>query len=246
MQPLELRALTRDERASLERLAHSRTAPARAVERARIVWEAHAGATAGEIAGRRGVDPQTVRRRLKRFNAQGVAGLEDRPRAGRPPTYPPEQVAEVIAAALTKPETLGLAFASWTLDRLAAYLAEQQGIAMKRTRLDEVLRAEGLRWRKHETRFGERVDREFAAIGKRGVIERRYTDPPEGSVALCLDELGPGSAKGFAGRAPVRAAAADQPSQRARQEIDYGRRSTTGGVGGATPSGRSGRRPARP
>lgn len=37
---------------------------------------------------------------------------------------------------------------------------------MKRSRLDEVLLTEGLRWRKEETWFGERVDPEFAA--KRG------------------------------------------------------------------------------
>ena len=166
MQPIEVRTLTADEAVALERLAHSRTAPTRAVERAQIVWQAHRGALAGEIAATCGVDPETVRRWVKRFNAQGLAGLEDRPRTGRPPTYPPAQVAEIIAAALTKPQALGLAFASWTLDRLVAYLAEQKGIAMKRTRLDEVLRAEGLRWRKHETWFGERVDPAFAE--KRG------------------------------------------------------------------------------
>ncbi len=83
MQRLEVRTLTDDERRALERLAHSRTAPARAVERARIVWQAHTGATAGEIAAGRRVDPETLRRWLKRFNAQGVAGLEDRPPSRR-------------------------------------------------------------------------------------------------------------------------------------------------------------------
>jgi transposase len=135
------------------------------VERARIVWQAHGGATAGEVATARSVDPETVRRWLKRFNAHGLPGLEDRPRRGRPPTYPPKQVAEIVAAALTKPQALGLDFGCWTLDRLVAYLAEQKGITMKRTRLDEVLRAEGLRWRKHETWFGERVDPAFAKKG---------------------------------------------------------------------------------
>jgi transposase len=51
----------------------------------------------------------------------------------------------VIATALTAPRTLGLPFASWTLDRLAAYLGEHKGIAMKRSRIDEILRQEGLR-----------------------------------------------------------------------------------------------------
>jgi transposase len=61
---------------------------------------------------------------------------------------------------------LGLPFASWTLDRLEAYLNEQKGIAIKRSRIDELLLSEGLRWRKQETWFGERVDPEFAE--KRG------------------------------------------------------------------------------
>ena len=72
----------------------------------------------------------------------------------------------MIAAALTRPENLGLPFASWTLDRLAAYLSEHKGIPIKRTRIDEILIAEGLRWRKQETWFGQKVDPEFAA--KRG------------------------------------------------------------------------------
>ena len=60
---------------------------------------------------------------------------------------------------------------------------------------------------------------------KKGVIERLYTDPPAGSVVLDLDEMGPESAKTFAGREFVHAAPGEhRPAERARQEIDYGRR----------------------
>jgi alkanesulfonate monooxygenase SsuD/methylene tetrahydromethanopterin reductase-like flavin-dependent oxidoreductase (luciferase family) len=65
-------------------------------------------------------------------------------------------------------EVLGLPFASWTLDRLAAYLHETKGIAMQRSRIGEILRREGLRWRQQETWFGERPDPAFAA--KRGPL----------------------------------------------------------------------------
>ena len=88
------------------------------------------------------------------------------PRAGRPVTYSPEAVSEVIATALTDPQRLGLPFASWTLDRLQAYLNEVKGIGMKRSRMNELLLREGLRWRRQETWFGERVDPDFAR--KRG------------------------------------------------------------------------------
>src|SRR5215813_15517162 len=111
----------------------------------------------------------TVRTWLKRYNTAGLAALTDKSGSGRPATYTPPQVTEVIATALTPPEHLGLPFASWTLDRLEAYLNEHRAIAIKWSRIDDLLLAEGLRWRTHETWFGERVDLEFAK--KRGVLK---------------------------------------------------------------------------
>jgi transposase len=163
---LILRPLTEEETHAIDRLAHSRTEPARAVERARIVWEARQGARVPAIARALGITEATVRLWLKRFNAEGVGGLKDAPRSGRPPVYDANEVGEVIAASLTKPDELGLPFGSWTLDRLTAYLQEQKGLGIGRTRIGEILRTEGLRWRTQETWFGERVDPDFVA--KRG------------------------------------------------------------------------------
>jgi transposase len=163
---LRIRPLSTEEYEQLRRLAQSRTAPARLVERAKIVWLASQGQRAPAIATALGLTGTTVRLWLKRFNVAGAAGLTDRPRAGRPATYTPEQVGEIVAAALTKPDALGLPFGSWTLDRLQVYLHEVQGVPIKRSRLDEILIAEGLRWRTQETWFGERVDPAFAQ--KRG------------------------------------------------------------------------------
>jgi hypothetical protein len=64
---------------------------------------------------------------------------------------------------------------------------------------------------------------------KKGAIERLDTDPPEGSVVVGLDEMGPESAKSFPGREPIRTGPGDAaegrlPAGRAKQEIDYGRR----------------------
>ena len=163
---LHVREVTTEEREAVKRLAHARTAPARAVERARVVLAALEGTPVEEIAVQLHLARNTVYLWLHRFAARGLAGLEDAPREGRPPTYTREQVGTIVATALTDPQTLDLPFQSWTLDRLAAYLSEQKGIAMKRSRLGEVLLTEGLRWRKQETWFGERVDPDFAA--KRG------------------------------------------------------------------------------
>jgi transposase len=173
---LQLRAVSEEERAAVKRLAHSRTASARAVERAQVVETALAGAAVEEIAVRLHLSRATIYLWLHRFEERGIAGLQDHPRGGRPPTSSREQVSQIIATALERPEKLGLPSASWTLDRLVAYLAEQYGITMKRSRLDEVLLSEGLRWRKQENWFGERVDPEFAA--KRGPSSSSTPLPP--------------------------------------------------------------------
>ena len=167
---IRLRELTPEEQQMIERLAHSRTAEARVVERARLIWHASQGLSVPTIAAELGLHAQTVRQWLKRFNRLGLEGLHDLPRGGRPATYTPEQVAEVIAAAVTDPQSLGQPFASWTLDRLETYLNEEKGIPIKRSRIDDLLIDEGLRWRQQETWFGERPDPEFAK--KRGPSKR--------------------------------------------------------------------------
>ena len=163
---LLLRPLTDEEVRDLRTLAHGQKVEARLRDRAPICWLSHQGTRVREIVTLVGIGDATVRHWITRFNAHGLAGLADAPRAGRPPIYTPEEIGTVIATSLTSPDDLGLPFGSWTLDRLAAYLNEEQGIAIKRSRIGEILQAEGLRWRTQETWFGERVDPAFAE--KRG------------------------------------------------------------------------------
>jgi len=157
-----LREFSPEERQALERLASSRTARARTVERARILLAIADGRRPSQVAQELGLSRPTVYTRLHRFNERGLAGLEDRPRAGRPHTYTAERRAEVIATALSDPKGLGLPFGCWTLHRLRASPDEQKGMPIKRSRISEILVGEGLKWRHQETRFGERVDPEFA------------------------------------------------------------------------------------
>lgn len=167
---LRIRELTGEEHDQIRRLSQSRTAPARQVERARILQLASQGHFVPAIAAQLQIGQDVVRLWLKRFNAEGLAGLEDRPRAGRPATYTAEQVGAVIATALTHPHELGQPFGAWTFVRLARYLNEDRGIAIQHSRIHEILHAEGLRWRQQESWFGARVDPDFAR--KRGRSRR--------------------------------------------------------------------------
>jgi transposase len=163
---LRVRVLGDEEAHGLARMTRSRRLGAGLVRRAQIVQQAvEEGLSAPEIAARMGLCGATVRFWLKRFNLHGLQGLEEDMRSGRPPTYSAEERSAVITAALSRPAELGLPFAAWTLDRLVAYLGEQ-GIGMRRSRVSEVLLAEGLKWHQEETWFGVRVDPDFTR--KRG------------------------------------------------------------------------------
>jgi transposase len=162
--------------------ARSRTLGAGLVRRAQIVLHALEGLKAPEIGARMNLGGVTVRHWLKRFNARGLQGLDEDVRTGRPPTYSAEQRSAVINTALTRPADLGLPFASWTLDRLVAHLAEQ-GLAMRRSRISEIFLRAGLKWRHEETWFGARVDPEFARKRGRSSSSTRPRRPAASSSA---------------------------------------------------------------
>ncbi|HEV2460353.1 MAG TPA: helix-turn-helix domain-containing protein [Ktedonobacterales bacterium] len=163
---LHIRPLTDEEQERLMHLSQSRTAAVRDVERARIILQSSQGQRVPAIARTLALCEPTVRLWIKRFNERGLAGLADAPHRCRPATYTREQVGLVVATALTDPQALGQPFACWTFARLAVYLQETQDLTMSRSRIHEVLQCEGLRWRTHETWFGQRVDPDFAV--KRG------------------------------------------------------------------------------
>src|SRR5258708_16672273 len=79
---LRVRELTPEEQDQIKHLSQSRTAPARWVERARIIQLAREGLRVPAIAGRLQIGEDVVRQWLKRFNTHGVAGLDDAPRSG--------------------------------------------------------------------------------------------------------------------------------------------------------------------
>jgi transposase len=79
---------------------------------------------------------ETVRRWLKRFQAEGIAGLYDRYRAGAPRKVTPAFRELLLFTVRRRPRSLGLPFSLWTCQRLADYLAEQTGIRVR----DETVR----------------------------------------------------------------------------------------------------------
>ena len=79
------------ERAQLESLGRKYTSPYRDVIRARIVLYAAASLTNDQIAARLDTPRQIVSKWRKRFFEERFAGLEERPRRGRPAGFPPQR-----------------------------------------------------------------------------------------------------------------------------------------------------------
>lgn len=161
-----LRPVNESEKWELERLSRSRTAARRQVERAQIILGWLAGQLPAVTAEQIGCHVTTVYYQLHQFNVRGLAFLEDAPRSGRPLHYDEHQRGQLVVTAKTKPETLGLAFGHWTLDRLVEYANTVLNIPISRSQLADVLTQEGLKWYQEKTYFSESPDPQF--VEKRG------------------------------------------------------------------------------
>lgn len=82
-------ALSPEQRQELEARARRYTLPYRDVVRAKIVLMAADGLDNDEIGARLDTRREIVSKWRKRFFEQGLAGLEERPRGGRPPVFSP-------------------------------------------------------------------------------------------------------------------------------------------------------------
>lgn len=145
--PLRLRSVTEEEALQLERLTCDQSTDSRLRARARVCWLSQCGQEISQIVTVTSLSDRTVRKWIKRFNGEGLAGLHDRDRSGRPPTYVREEIAEIVAASQSDPTALGLPFGHWTLDRLTTYVTQEKAVSLKRSRIGEILVAEGVCWR---------------------------------------------------------------------------------------------------
>ena len=112
--PLCLRPFTPEEKRVIAKLSRSQTASARLVERAKMLQLGSEGQSVPQIAEVLGLHEKTIRKWFKRFEQEGLAGLEDAPRSGAPSRYTVENKARVLQAARTRPSELGLPYGSWT------------------------------------------------------------------------------------------------------------------------------------
>ena len=167
MRPIRVEALPPDQLAELDALYHT-TRSARMRTRAQIVLlAAEQGMVAAQIAPLVRSDEQTVRRWLKRYQAEGVAGLQDRPRPGAEPRITPEYRERLLEVVRRRPRALELPFSLWTLQRLADFLAEETGLRLSDETVRRTLRANGIAMSRPQHTISS-PDPEYRVKKKRG------------------------------------------------------------------------------
>src|SRR4051794_20860709 len=119
------------DRRELRRRSRSKGAPARVVERARIVLLAGDGVAGKRIAATVGCAEPTVVTWRRRYAQRGLPGLEDHPRPGAPSPLPEALRDRVLQLTLTEPPT-ALGATHWSSRLLAAALARGGGADLPR------------------------------------------------------------------------------------------------------------------
>jgi transposase len=142
--PAQAIKLSREDRKSLELLTRRGTAEHRQVVRAQIALMCHAGATTTAIAEAVGVSVQTVSHWRTRLARQGLKGLDEVARPGRPRRIGASQRLELLSLACEPAETQGRATA--TLDELVERAVERGVVTqISRSHLQRILQAGDLR-----------------------------------------------------------------------------------------------------
>src|SRR5918992_2419381 len=205
------------DRRELQRRARAKGAPARVVERARIVLLSAEGVPGKEIAARVGCAEPTVVTWRRRYAEDGLAGLEDLPRPGSPSPLPEALRDRVLELTLTAPPTQ-FGATHWSSRLLAAALAGE-GTPISHATIARIWHRFGVQpWRAETFTFS--TDPELEA--KIRDVVGLYLHPPEKAVVLCVDEKP--QVQALERTAP---ALPTPPGSPERQTFDYVRHGTT-------------------
>lgn len=172
------------EERQVRKLAASRHGPADWILHARMVVLSWDGKRVEAIAEELQCSAQAVRRRLHRFDAEGIDGLGDRPRSGRPSRVTEAERSKLIALARQAPpgrlerqsdELVARdeeGSAQWSLNALAQ-AAKEAGIRVKRSQIRTILLREGVRWRRTHS-WGNSSDENFVPKEQRSSPTTRH------------------------------------------------------------------------
>ena len=136
MQAIRVSPLTRERRDELDTLYRQTRDPRLRTRVQRVLLSAERNFKVPAIAPIVRESTPTVGRWLKRYLAEGIEGLKDEPRPGRPSEITEAFRTKLLEAVRRRPRSLNLPYSLWSLQRLADYLAEETGLRVS----DETIR----------------------------------------------------------------------------------------------------------
>jgi len=167
---------TEKDRETLEQMVRSRTEEVRMAERAQIILKCLAGDRVHKIAKELHVRPNTVIEWRRRFDKDGVKGLKDKPRSGKPARYDAEFRNNVLKT-LELPPPAGQA--KWDGPAVAKHLDTSVDAVWR------LLRKEGICLSRQRS-WCVSTDPEF--VPKAADIVGLYLNPPENALVISVDE----------------------------------------------------------
>jgi transposase len=145
----------------LQRLIRAPSTSAGLYRRCLLVWQLAAGYSikdAGQIVH---LHYTNAHKWVKRFQSDGLAGLHDQKRPGRPRIHGRKIEELVIKIATSRPRDLDLGFTTWSLAKLENHLRQHCGISsISRETVRHILSRHGLRFLTDQT-WCESNDPEF-------------------------------------------------------------------------------------
>lgn len=135
-------------------------------QRATAIHLLHLGHTPEAVATMLAVGTSTIWTWHRRWRRDGVAGLANRTRSGRPLKATEAYLHQLDEIIEQDPRQLGLSFALWTINRLRLYLAEQTGIRLSYTRFRALLAKRQYVWREPKHDLSALQDKEAQAVAK--------------------------------------------------------------------------------
>lgn len=106
------------------------------------------GLTCPEVAGLLGDAPRSVEYWVKRFEEDGLAGLQEGERSGRPRRLSAKQLGEIDAILRKSPRQVGLGGNLWDGKTLSAWIERQYGTVLRVRQCQRLFRQLGFRLRK--------------------------------------------------------------------------------------------------
>ena len=156
--------------AELRRLAR-REPNHRAAMRLLAIASALEGRSRAEAARLAGMERQALRDAVLRYNAEGVDGLHDRPRSGRPEALTPGQQAALKARVLRGPNPERDGVSAWRLVGICTHAEEAYGVRYSEWGMSRLLRRLGLSRQKARPRHPQGIEAQRAAFKKWAWVE---------------------------------------------------------------------------